>query len=596
MPSEQSLKTAAEKEEAHLLSYIIALGALVLTLLIGRFLEKRHVHWMPHSGVGVLVGALCAGLLRWESGFSRTHLDNDVLRDERFDNAVFMTILLPPIIFDAGFNVDLDSALRNLGPTTFFAFAGTTFSTGVIGMVCYTAGQLGLCYPLGFLASLTFGSLISATDPVSVLSVFKTCGVHDDIYAIVFGESVLNDAVAIVLTRTLLAFNVRHDEEDDEEDEDAGAAVFHMVSKVLYALFLFLFEFTASLAIGALFGGLLALLLERLALREDDKANGIPSGLEEDDGCSESLAPASSSASTNTTSPLPPQPPPKAIASPSAIALAAASPAAAAAEPIPDDLVLTVSLCFAFPWASYYTAEALELSGIVTLLFCGMVMAQYARPHMSVQAVRVSSATFKTMGFVAETGVFIYLGEALFSFPILHNTVWRLVLIAMVGCGLGRAHVPAGVWLTNKARANQQQSKRAIPNRELRRDAPLQHLSHGVSITLWWSGLRGGVAFALASAFYSRFMQHCGGLAHGAAQAMAKGSMRHCSEGKGTAQRMTDGLAMLQTTLIVATCSIFVLGGSIKRVAESTGVLKKPETSLRMMANRRRKLTGAGFA
>ena len=72
--------------------------------------------------------------------------------------------------------------------------------------------------------------------------------------------------------------------------------------------------------------------------------------------------------------------------------------------------------------------------------------------------------------------------------------------------------------------------------------------------------------------------------------------MRHCSEGKGTAQRMTDGLAMLQTTLIVATCSIFVLGGSIKRVAESTGVLKKPETSLRMMANRRRKLTGAGFA
>ena len=104
MPSEQSLKTAAEKEEAHLLSYIIALGALVLTLLIGRFLEKRHVHWMPHSGVGVLVGALCAGLLRWESGFSRTHLDNDVLRDERFDNAVFMTILLPPIIFDAGFN------------------------------------------------------------------------------------------------------------------------------------------------------------------------------------------------------------------------------------------------------------------------------------------------------------------------------------------------------------------------------------------------------------------------------------------------------------------------------------------------------------
>ena len=36
-------------------------------------------------------------------------------------------------------------------------------------------------------------------------------------------------------------------------------------------------------------------------------------------------------------------------------------------------MVLTVALCFAFPWASYYTAEALECSGIVTLLFCGIV-------------------------------------------------------------------------------------------------------------------------------------------------------------------------------------------------------------------------------
>lgn len=51
-------------------------------------------------------------------------------------------------------------------------------------------------------------------------------------------------------------------------------------------------------------------------------------------------------------------------------------------------------------------------------------MAQYAKPHMSPQAAKVSSAAFKSAGFVAETGVFIYLGEAVFSFPILHNTAW----------------------------------------------------------------------------------------------------------------------------------------------------------------------------
>ena len=45
-----------------------------------------------------------------------------------------------------------------------------------------------------------FGSLISATDPVCTLALFQTMNVDQDLYAIVFGESVLNDAVSIVLT------------------------------------------------------------------------------------------------------------------------------------------------------------------------------------------------------------------------------------------------------------------------------------------------------------------------------------------------------------------------------------------------------------
>jgi len=60
---------------------------------------------------------------------------------------------------------------------------------------------------MGALASLTFGSLISATDPVTVLAVFQALGVKVDLFSMVFGESVLNDAVAIVLSRTLLSFN-----------------------------------------------------------------------------------------------------------------------------------------------------------------------------------------------------------------------------------------------------------------------------------------------------------------------------------------------------------------------------------------------------
>lgn len=46
-------------------------------------------------------------------------------------------------------------------------------------------------------------------------------------------------------------------------------------------------------------------------------------------------------------------------------------------------MALEAALCFAFPWSSYYVAEALQLSGIVAILFCGILMATYARPNLS---------------------------------------------------------------------------------------------------------------------------------------------------------------------------------------------------------------------
>ena len=88
-------KAAEEKELALLWTFVIALAALVATLLLGRCLEKRHIHQLPHSGVGVLVGALCAFVVRRISVMSRSEIDNDVLRDERFDYDFFMVRRAP---------------------------------------------------------------------------------------------------------------------------------------------------------------------------------------------------------------------------------------------------------------------------------------------------------------------------------------------------------------------------------------------------------------------------------------------------------------------------------------------------------------------
>ena len=176
---------------------ILAVGA---TLAIGHLLERNHIHILPEAAVGVLVGALCAA--------ATTYLHDDAMLDgERFNFYVFTDYLLPPIIFEAGYNMEVRPFFNNLGPTCFFAFVGTFSSAAAVGGIVYYAGQLGLCYPLSGLASLTFGSLISATDPVTVLAVFKSLGVQPDLFAMVFGESVLNDAVAIVLARTVLTFN-----------------------------------------------------------------------------------------------------------------------------------------------------------------------------------------------------------------------------------------------------------------------------------------------------------------------------------------------------------------------------------------------------
>lgn len=51
--------------------------------------------------------------------------------------------------------------------------------------------------------SWLFGSLISATDPVAVLAIFKQMDADENLYSIVFGESIFNDAISIVMYNTI---------------------------------------------------------------------------------------------------------------------------------------------------------------------------------------------------------------------------------------------------------------------------------------------------------------------------------------------------------------------------------------------------------
>jgi NhaP-type Na+/H+ or K+/H+ antiporter len=129
-----------------------------------------------------------------------------------FSAEVFMVAFLPPIIFNEGYMMKSRFFFANFNRIIAFAFIGTFTSTMIVGGLLYLGSQNGLIGDwagpdgLSLAECLTFGSLISATDPVSTLAIFQNLGVNLNLYYTVLGESIFNDAVGLVLFRTFGKF------------------------------------------------------------------------------------------------------------------------------------------------------------------------------------------------------------------------------------------------------------------------------------------------------------------------------------------------------------------------------------------------------
>ncbi|KAG6507904.1 hypothetical protein ZIOFF_033257 [Zingiber officinale] len=103
----------------------------------------------------------------------------------------------------SGFSLAPEPFFSNFGAIITLAIFGTFIASVVTGVLVYLGGVAYLMYQLPLVECLMFGALISATDPVTVLSIFQELGTDVNLYALVFGESVLNDAMAISLYRTM---------------------------------------------------------------------------------------------------------------------------------------------------------------------------------------------------------------------------------------------------------------------------------------------------------------------------------------------------------------------------------------------------------
>jgi CPA1 family monovalent cation:H+ antiporter len=114
-------------------------------------------------------------------------------------NVVFL-VFLPPLVFEAALNIRWPALRRDLPVVVTLAFAGVAVSAGVVAA--------GMHFIIGWswVGATLFGSLIAATDPVSVIALFKETRVSDRLHLLVESESLLNDGVAAVLFAVALQY------------------------------------------------------------------------------------------------------------------------------------------------------------------------------------------------------------------------------------------------------------------------------------------------------------------------------------------------------------------------------------------------------
>jgi CPA1 family monovalent cation:H+ antiporter len=120
------------------------------------------------------------------------------LRDLEISPALILYVFLPVLIFESAFNLHGRLLRQNLSPVLTLAIPGLLLSTFVIGII------VKLTTPFSLVIALLLGAILSATDPIAVISVFRRLGAPRRLTILVEGESLFNDATSIVLARILL--------------------------------------------------------------------------------------------------------------------------------------------------------------------------------------------------------------------------------------------------------------------------------------------------------------------------------------------------------------------------------------------------------
>ena len=236
---------------------------VLLCLTVGAVLKKfRWDRYFPGSAAAIILGFVIGSFFNLSSDSGAAFV---------FSPEIFFFLLLPPIMIEAGYTLKRKQFFKNFGTIATYAFAGTFVTCIAFGFILYIFAAARLIPLEGNnpIECLIFGALISATDPVAVLAMLNSPEVRvpPTLYALIFGESILNDAIAIVLFNTFKGLIPDLDTETNRpRGTDASQVSFGFV-KFLGAVASFLWISVGSTVVGFLVSFICAFITRRFSFR-----------------------------------------------------------------------------------------------------------------------------------------------------------------------------------------------------------------------------------------------------------------------------------------------------------------------------------------
>lgn len=372
----------------------VSIYAKVAMLLLLASLIKliyHHLHYLesyfPESCALIILGIT--------AGFIIKLTDSPPILS--FNENLFFYLLLPPIILESAYSLHDKAFFHNLPAILLYAVIGTILNVVLIGLTLYWLANYNVFGPnvrINFWECLTFSTIISAVDPVAVLAIFHEIGVNKSLYFLVFGESLLNDAVVIVLYSTVTTFATI--DIVSIEDILLGVVSFFTVSG-------------GGLAIGFSCGIFTALITKYTH-----------------------------------------------------------------EAPVTEPLIVII-----IAYLSYIGAEMFHLSGIISLIACGLVQYEYIADNLTTDSLITIKYFIKNMSSISDVIIFFYLGRVLIRDD--HTWVTSFIAIATVSCVVYR--FVSIFFLTLVANKFMQS---------------LRRIKLGEQLIMAYGGLRGAIAFSLA--------------------------------------------------------------------------------------------------